>query len=90
MFKALKLLNHEKHQNILVHNTDRTIVTKRQKMHKIIEEYFKKHFQKERRLTVQRHMSERKPLRQKIFAKEVKREWPTIKHQAKTTYQHDD
>ena len=67
MFKALKLLNHEKHQNILVHNTDRTIVTKRQKMHKIIEEYFKKHFQKERRLTVQRHMSERKPLRQKFF-----------------------
>lgn len=72
MFKALKLLNHEKHQNFFVHSKDRKIATKCQKMYIIIKEYLKKHFQKERIPTV--HTSEQKPLRQKIFAKEVKGE----------------
>ena len=72
MFKAAKAL-HMKHQKIqFVHHDQERCVSQTQEVHKIIEQHFMKHFNKENTNHIKKFITGAKRLNRKITAKEVK------------------
>ena len=72
MFKAAKAL-HMKHQKIqFVHHDQERCVSQTQEVHKIIEQHFMKHFNKENINHIKMFITGAKRLKRKITAKEVK------------------